>query len=177
MRPRPTLHHFRRAIALAALLTACNDSSSPIANPRVTLEDQCDPTSFNAALGAGACTGTGSMTLSQFNAELSSTQQVAAWRFVPATLTIRVGQTIAAMNAGVEQHTFTEVANFGGGIVPSLNNASGNPVEAPECAQLGPNDFVASGQSFLADAATSVGTEKYQCCIHPWMRAVVTVTN
>lgn len=164
------------ALAFAAL-TACNDSSSPLQNPRVSLQDQCEPTSFNAALGAGTCTGTGSMTLAQFNSELQATGQVAAWQFVPAALTIRVGQTIAAMNVGGEEHTFTEVDNFGGGIVPSLNSASGNPVEAPECAQLGATDFVASGQTFMSDAATTVGTEKYQCCIHPWMRAVVTVTN
>ncbi len=160
-----------------ALLVACNDSSSPLQNPRVSMQDNCEPTSFNAALGAGACAGAGTMTLSQFNAELTATHQVAAWRFVPAALTMKVGQSIAAMNMGGEQHTFTEVADFGGGVVPSLNNASGNPVEAPECKTLGATDFVASGQTFTADAATTVGTEKYQCCIHPWMRAVVTVTN
>ena len=173
------MHRIRLSLALLsfALLAACNDSSSPLDNPRVSMQDNCEPTSFNAALGAGTCVGTGTMTLAQFNTELQATQQVAAWRFVPPALTIRVGQSIAAMNDGGEQHTFTEVANFGGGIIPSLNSASGNTVEAPECAQLGATDFIASGQTFIADAATEVGTEKYQCCIHPWMRAVVTVTN
>jgi len=173
------MHRIRLPVAALsfALVAACNDSSSPLDNPRVSMQDNCDPTSFNAALGAGTCTGTGSMTLAQFNAELQATQQVTAWRYVPATLTMRVGQTIAAMNVGGEEHTFTEVDDFGGGIVPSLNSASGNPVEAPECAQLGATDFVASGQTFTTDVATTVGTEKYQCCIHPWMRAVVTVTN
>ena len=36
------------------------------------LRDDCEPTSFNAALGAGACVGNGSTTLSQFQAELKA---------------------------------------------------------------------------------------------------------
>jgi hypothetical protein len=52
------------------------------------------------------------MTFAQFNSELSATQQVAAWRFVPPNLTVRVGQSIAATNDGGEVHTFTEVAQF-----------------------------------------------------------------
>jgi hypothetical protein len=32
-----------------------------------------------------------------------------------------------------ETHTFTEVAQFGGGLVGLLNDLSGNPVPAPEC--------------------------------------------
>jgi plastocyanin len=143
------------------------------------MQDQCDPASFNAALGNGTCNRQGNVTFAAFNSELNASHQVAAWRYVPSSLTIHVGQAITAMNDGGETHTFTEVAQFGGGIVPSLNQASGNTVEAPECAQLSASDMVASGASFTADVATSadVGTERYQCCIHPWMRAVVTVKN
>lgn len=164
--------------ALTAIgFVACSDSTSANANTHVSIQDQCDPTSFNAALGAGACSKQGSMTLAQFTAELNATQQVAAWQFVPPNLTIRVGQSITATNNGGEVHTFTEVAQFGGGIVPTLNQASGNTVEAPECAQLSAADMVTSGANFTADVATTVGTEHYQCCIHPWMRATVTVTG
>jgi plastocyanin len=162
-----------------AVMSACSDSSGPVETTRVSMLDQCDPATFNAALGAGTCTGQGKVTLDQFNSELTATQKVAAWRFIPQELTIHVGQAITAMNNGGEVHTFTEVQQFGGGIVPSLNQASGNPTEAPECASLGAADFVESGASFTADVATSadVGTELYQCCIHPWMRAVVTVKS
>jgi plastocyanin len=143
------------------------------------MQDQCEPTSFNAALGAGACTRQGSVTFAQFNSELSASQQVPAWRYVPPTLVIHVGQAITAMNDGGEVHTFTEVDQFGGGIVPSLNQASGNPTEAPECAQITAADMVHPGATFTADVATAadVGTERYQCCIHPWMRAVVTIKS
>ena len=162
---------------LALLSIGCSDDVSPRANAQVSVQDQCDPATFNAALGNGTCSKQGTTTFAQFNSELNASHQVAAWRFVPNALTIRVGQAITATNTGGEMHTFTEVAAFGGGIVPSLNTASGNTQEAPECAALPANAMIASGGTFQTDAATDVGTELYQCCIHPWMRATVTVTN
>jgi hypothetical protein len=80
-----------------------------------------------------------------------------------------VGQTLLAVNQGGEVHTFTEVENFGGGIVLALNALSGNPVPAPECLNLVAGDFVAPGASYT-DEVEEPGTEHYQCCIHPWMR-------
>jgi plastocyanin len=168
-----TIHQIGVLLAAAALV-ACSDSTSPKATANVSVEDQCDPASFNAALGAGTCTRQGIVTFSQFNAELNSTHQVAAWRFVPNSLTIRIGQSVAAMNNGGEVHTFTEVAQFGGGIVAALNSASGNTVEAPECKTLTAADMIMPGATFTTDPETEAGTELYQCCIHPWMRAVVT---
>lgn len=163
---------------LGAVIIGCGkDTVSPTADARVSVQDQCDPASFNAALGSGTCTKQGAMTLTQFNSELNATQQVAAWRFVPSAFTIKVGQSISATNDGGEKHTFTEVKAFGGGIIPALNSASGNTQEAPECGQLSATDMIAAGSTFRADAATDVGTELYQCCIHPWMRATVTVTQ
>jgi len=72
-------------------------------------------------------------------------------------------------------HTFTRVAQFGGGIVPALNTASNNPVEAPECAALAASDMLSPGASFTTLPAAASGTHLYQCCIHPWMRSTVTV--
>jgi len=163
------------AVALAStMLAACGDDP---ANMNVAIKDQCDSTTFNAGLGPGTCVLKGTVTLSAFNSELNSTKQVAAWLFAPSTFSIRVGQKITAMNSGGEEHTFTEVDQFGGGIVAALNTASGNPTEAKECAALTAAGHIKSGQSFTTDEATTVGTERYQCCIHPWMRATVTVTQ
>jgi plastocyanin len=164
--------------AAATIVSACGtDTLSPNADARVSIQDQCDPATFNAALGSGACTKQGTMTLAQFNSELNATHQVAAWQFVPSAFTIKMGQSITATNNGGEAHTFTEVQAFGGGMIPALNSASGNTQEAPECAALGTSDMIAAGASFRTDAATDVGTELYQCCIHPWMRATVTVAQ
>jgi plastocyanin len=182
-RPQLETHHMFRTLSSIAIaftassLVACSDSTSANANTHVSIRDDCDPASFNAALGAGTCSKQGSTTFAQFNNELSATQQVAAWQFVPQTLTVRVGQAITATNGGGEVHTFTEVDQFGGGIVPALNQASGNDVEAPECQQLSAADMIAPGATFTADAETTVGTEHYQCCIHPWMRETVIVTG
>jgi len=167
------------SFAVAAFaLVGCGDKDIinvvPV-NAAVSMQDQCDSASFNAAIGAGTCNKAGNVTFDAFNAELAATQMVAAWRFVPAAFTVRVGQGIDALNAGGEVHTFTEVENFGGGIVPALNTASGNLIMAPECATITAADRVAPGAVFHADAETEVGTEHYQCCIHPWMRATVTV--
>jgi plastocyanin len=174
---RSTFARLVIALVTSIAIGCGKDSLSPIADARVSVQDQCDPATFNAALGSGACTKQGSMTFAQFNNELNATHQVAAWRFVPSAFTIKVGQSITATNDGGEKHTFTEVKAFGGGIVPSLNSASGNTQEAPECAAVTATDMIAAGATFRADAATDVGTELYQCCIHPWMRATVTVTQ
>jgi plastocyanin len=172
------LSRYAAAMSLLVLsAVACSDSNSPNVDAQVSAQDQCDPASFNAALGNGACVKQGNVTLTAFNNELNATHQVAAWQFVPSNLSIRVGQAITVMNNGGEKHTFTEVANFGGGIVPSLNSASGNPTEAPECAALAANAMIASGATFRTDAAMDAGVEHYQCCIHPWMRATVNVTQ
>jgi plastocyanin len=174
---RSSFSYIPVVLAAGALIGCSKDTFSPTADARVSVQDQCDPASFNAALGAGACAKQGSMTFAQFNSELNATHQVAAWRFVPNAFTIKVGQEITAMNDGGEQHTFTEVKAFGGGIVSSLNTASGNTQVAPECAALSANAMIASGGTFRTDPATDTGTELYQCCIHPWMRATVTVTD
>lgn len=174
---RSTLSRFGIALAASIAMGCGKDSVSPTVDARVSAQDQCDPATFNAALGSGTCTKQGTMTFAQFNSELNATHQVAAWRFVPSAFTIKMGQSITATNDGGERHTFTEVKAFGGGIIPSLNTASGSTQEAPECAALTAGDMISAGATFRTDPATDVGTELYQCCIHPWMRATVTVTQ
>jgi plastocyanin len=159
------------------LLAACDDTSGT--SGRIELQDNCDPATFNAGLGAGTCqhaTGAAGITLANFTAELQASQKVAAWQIVPATMSVREGATLPVMNVGGETHTYTEVENFGGGVVPALNQASGNTTVAPECANAAVFDSstVRSGQTKQHTFDES-GTEKYQCCIHPWMRQTVTV--
>ena len=80
------------------------------------------------------------------------------------------------VDQGGEVHTFTEVKQFGGGIVADLNVLAHTPDVAPECAALENDDFVAPGGKYRETVHES-GTAKFQCCIHPWMRLEARVTQ
>jgi len=153
------------------------------------LLDNCDPITFNAALGPGACVlEEGDTTFPEFLALLFSPLIPTvvghpAWRFEPSYLSIEARQTLRVTNDGGEGHTFTEVVNFGGGSIPVLNGVpapSGitpfNPlIRAPECPANPANlVVVAPGASVRFNGLTN-GLHKFQCCIHPWMRAVIDV--
>jgi hypothetical protein len=142
----------------------------------VTMFDACDPETFNAAVGEGTCVRSGGVQFSRFLEELGRHGFVGAWRFAPSNVRMQVGQVLEAVNRGGEVHTFTEVEEFGGGIVPDLNQLSGQTTVAPECMQLQPDDFIAPGGS-SSEEEDEAEVEKYQCCIHPWMRAEVRITE
>ena len=142
----------------------------------VSMMDACDPATFNAVLGPGSCTRQGGVTFDKFIAQLQRNQMAGAWHFASPTVQARLGQMIIATNRGGEEHTFTRVAAFGGGIVPVLNQLSGNPTVAPECTQLDPDDFVEPGGTY-SEEVDAGGTLLFQCCIHPWMRTEVHVTT
>jgi plastocyanin len=146
------------------------------------VNDACDPATFNAVLGPGACVGSGTVTFGAFIGELSATHKVAAWNFSPSTLTIAKGARLVVTNRGGETHTFTEVAQFGFGIVPILNTltfgATGPPL--PEFATA---TFLAPGQTEVIRTAgpkqqrLTIGTHLFECAIHPWMQARVVVLD
>ena len=139
---------------------------------RILMLDQCDPASFNAAIEPGTCINRkGGLTFDTFISLLVQHQAVPSWRFSPETIHVPSELTLPIVNAGGEVHTFTEVEEFGGGIVPALNGPSGNPVAAPECLSLTGSDFIAPGGQ-TTHTFEKGETDKYQCCIHPWMRAV-----
>ena len=135
----------------------------------VNLLDACDPETFNAALGPGTCVRNGGVRFENFLELLSRHHSVGAWHFTPPQAQMGVGDVLMAVNHGGETHTFTEVEEFGGGIVPLLNTLAGVPDEAPECKALEADDHVAPG-GIYTEAIEDAGHEKYQCCIHPWMR-------
>lgn len=138
----------------------------------VSMMDACDGPSFNAVLGAGECARRAGMNFSAFIAELTRNQSVGAWHSAPVQMDAKVGETLQAVNLGGEVHTFTRVANFGGGVVPLLNTLSGTPNVAPEC--LAETAFVPPGGTDT-EVLDQAGTMKFQCCIHPWMRTTVRV--
>jgi plastocyanin len=176
------------ALCLPVLFVACSDANVPsaprVSNPSasvvggservVTMTDACDPTTFNEAVEPGTCVRNGGVTFDKFVEELTKHAEIGAWHFAPATMTAEKGQTIVAFNRGGEVHTFTEVAEFGGGVVGFLNDLAKTPNVAKECPKLEDDDFVAPGTTYREEL-DEAGVHKFQCCIHPWMRATVTV--
>jgi hypothetical protein len=144
---------------------------------QVVALDECDPATFNAAFGPGTCVNVGgTITLPDFLAALPTGH--AQWLFQPLTTTIGKHDTIRATNQGGEIHTFTEVAAFGGGFIPPLNNPA-NSAAIPECAGGYTNVGVASTRiiqgSSLVISGLKKGVHHFECCIHPWMRMDVEV--
>jgi len=140
----------------------------------VNLMDACDPETFNApppaGAGPGTCERNGGVTFQNFIEQLMRFGSIGAWHMAPPNSNLLVGQHFLAVNHGGETHTFTEVEEFGGGIVDALNNLAHTPVKAPECLALEDDDFIKPGATYQSDTEEESGDEKYQCCIHPWMR-------
>jgi hypothetical protein len=113
-----------------------------------------------------------------FFEQLTKNHFVGAWHFSPSNASVRGGEEFVVVNKGGEEHTFTEVEEFGGGIVPPLNEAMGLTTVAPECAT---SEVVEPGGTFREEVEEpeegEVEIEKYQCCIHPWMRLEARVSS
>jgi plastocyanin len=150
---------------------------------KVVALDECDPATFNAALGIGGvpfCLNVAlgySTTLSDLFAEATGPGVGDAnWDFEPDQITIKQGTVLEVFDEGGEPHTFTEVAKYGGGFIPGLN---GGQDAAPECAGGFGNVKVASTRilqgSHLIITGLSKGKHYFECCIHPWMRMEVDV--
>jgi plastocyanin len=164
---------------LAALLALVPAAGSSAASPtrQVQVLDDCDPATFNAAVGPGTCVKDGGTTFQAFIGQLLAQGRAPAWRFAPAQLRLDAGGTLSANNRGGEDHTFTEVASFGGGCIAVLNDLLGlTPV--PECAGFPGGAFAATlvppGGS-VTTAPLPPGVHRYECLIHPWMRTTVSV--
>lgn len=155
-------------------------------DPKIALVDNCDPATFNAFIGPGTCATTPHRHDTPFLEFLgllfsplaNNIIGHPAWQFSPGYISVRAGQTVRATNAGGEDHTFTEVTAFGGGFVPPLNGVGGPSgtvplVPAPAC--LSPAATVVAPGATVQIKGLSPGVHKFQCCIHPWMRAVVDV--
>jgi|SRR5207248_7469553 len=153
--------------------------------PNIALVDNCDPATFNLAVGPGTCAATPhrhDTTFAEFLGLLFSPKAMnvighPAWNFAPGYISIPAGQTVRVTNAGGEGHTFTEVSAFGGGFVDFLNGVggpAGTVPLAPAGACLASPGIVGPGQT-VQIKGLSHGQHTFQCCIHPWMRAVVDV--
>jgi len=143
----------------------------------VAVLDDCDPTdpTWAAVGGCNILPTRGDVTRSEFATLLVSPLSLAvvghpSWRNEPSYLTVKAGDKIRVMNKGGRGHTFTEVANFGGGFAPPLNIGL---TPAPECTPAGTVPLPPGAVKELTGLAP--GMHRFQCCIHPWMRATIRV--
>jgi hypothetical protein len=140
-------------------------------------EDRCDPVTFGALCNPATH---GTTTFDNFLAQFNANHSVVGWEYGGGDIRVSSGQSFRVDNRGGETHTFTVVAQFGGGRVDFLN--AGNPTVAPECI-AGPSasnvDIASLGGITVTTGANGTiktrGTVKVQCCIHPWMRTTVSV--
>lgn len=178
----------RRFVGLAVLLalgaaavaaaTPASRSDDDSGRSRIAIRDDCDPKdpAYNAV--GGCALDRGDVTFAEFLGELDSPLAASvvghqAWRNDPSYLKVRAGKTVRVRNEGGRPHTFTKVAAFGGGKVPfpPLNEGL---VTAPECLlSPGNADIPAGGRTNVS--GLPVGNHRFQCCIHPWMRALIKV--
>jgi len=146
---------------------------------QVVALDECDPVTFNAALGPDFCKN---VALGAFTTLTDLFNEAAAgtpdpnWDFEPDVVKIKEGGTVSVVDQGGEPHTFTEVAQYGGGFIDGLN---GGQAMAPECTGGFSNIAVARTRilqgSHVEITGLSKGEHLFECCIHPWMRVKVEV--
>ena len=167
----------RRTLGVAfAVLLAVAASADSGKGKRFDITDDCDPND-PAWAPTGGCVTDGQVTNAEFGAALP--QGHPSWRIEPPYVQDRRQDDIRVRNTGGRLHTFTKVARFGNGYVPPLNAANAPP--AAECQGGQANPLVATttlapGQELDVEGLAP-GTHNFQCCIHPWMRTVVKVSE
>lgn len=147
----------------------------------VAVMDDCLPgdPGWNPTGGCALKPHQGDVSASEFFALLTSPLTIPpnaylvghpSWRMEPSHVTARFGKNVRVTNKGGRGHTFTEVVNFGGGFVPQLNIGLS---PAPQCTPAGTIPLPSGATITLTGLAP--GLHKFQCCIHPWMRATIRV--
>ncbi len=140
---------------------------------RILIRDDCDAAD-PAWDEVGGCTRKrGNVDTAEFDEELDSPLADAvighqAWRNDPPYLVIKQGENVRIKNVGGRPHTFTEVADFGGGVVPPLNEGLDFATECANLAVLPPG-----AKTKVSDLPA--GNHRFLCCFHPWMRALIKV--
>jgi plastocyanin len=144
------------AIAVAAIAVACGGGSGygGSSNP--------SPAATSAGAGAGAGGGAASSPTASANASGGAENVVkmvegqgdptTAWKFEPAQLTVKVGDTVTFQNTGSQPHTATADDN-------SFDTGA-----------------TSAGESKTI-TFSKAGTFAFHCSFHPWMKGTVTVSG
>jgi hypothetical protein len=144
-------------------------------NNKINIVDECAPDPGWAPTGGCNLRG-GTVSFAEFGSFLIIPNIRAvvghpAWRMAPSYLTLEQGKRLKVRNVGGRIHTFTPVAEFGAGRVPNPGLNFGLDMVAPECPA---STDIAPGRGVTV-SGLGLGNQKFMCCIHPWMRAVVKV--
>src|SRR3712207_8430745 len=117
-----------RLIPIIAISLALIPAASASAGDAkvIKVKDTCDPATFNAALGDGACTpikGDGGGTeFEELLEQVADDGKAEYYKFSPRRTKVdRDERVVATFTKGGEAHTFTEVNAFGAGCVDELN--------------------------------------------------------
>jgi plastocyanin len=146
----------------------------------ISVMDDCLPgdPAWNPTGGCGLKPHQGDVSMAEFDVLLRSPLTIPpnefliehpSWRNEPSHITVKSGKTVHIRNRGGRGHTFTEVTEFGGGMIPPLN--IGLSV-APQCNQ---DAIPLAPGATVTLTSLAPGLHKFQCCIHPWMRATIRV--
>ena len=87
-----------------------HDQESPPGVAQVVALDECDPGTFNAALGAGFCKNVAlgaSTKLTDLFAKAKAGKPDPSWDFEPDTVHMKKGTILDVVDQGGEPHTFT----------------------------------------------------------------------
>ena len=174
-------------VMLAAAISARAQDDARNEHPKVAQVvalDECDPKTFNMdppnGVGPGFCKNVALGAVTEFFTLLNNAKAGnpdPKWDFEPDALTVKEGTVLNVTDEGGEPHTFTEVAQFGGGFLDPLNGPGQEMV--PECTGGFANIAVARTRilqgSTVQISGLSKGEHRFQCCIHPWMRVTVKV--
>jgi plastocyanin len=174
------------------LLTGCRETIAPpesspagegelsfaVANGdpgrRIFLRDLCGGESWAPF---GGCLIDGPVERPAWLARVLETGSHPLWANSPVATAVETGTTLEVVNVGGRPHSFTRVANFGGGILPLLNTREDTRIPAPECLTDAGTVQIAPAGGSVAHTFAGLGEQRYQCCFHPWMRTTVNVTH
>lgn len=178
------MHRTRLGVILVVILAALGSATIAVASHddgQVIMKDDCDAATFNAAIGPGTCVGNGKTTFADFRAQLIANglqvnRSAKGWAFRPGQIEIEQGQALTVLNKGGETHSFSPVAQYGGGCVAILNQLLGGLTAVPECGNpaIFPGTLIPAGGSRTV-SGLSPGLHRFECLIHPWMRTDVMV--
>src|SRR4051812_8570346 len=165
--------------AAAALSLGAAETASAADQQVIKAKDGCDPVTFNAALGEGACVRDSGGSRVEFEDLIAKLQKKGSdwhWRFNHHKVHIDTDESLLiVLDKGGEGHTFSEVGAFGPGCVPEINaliGASGAP--AGDCSQMEAT-YVGPARPSFEVGGLSSGTHYFECLIHPWMQTTVVV--